>query len=68
MDLARHWGTSLPIATNTLKMTTQCGMHFVVDQLTRQFCTWEAQLQYRYQHGLVYSDTLFHEKKQPERL
>ena len=62
MDLARRWGTSLPVATNTLKMMTQRGIHIVVDQLTCHFCTREAQLQYRYQRGPVYSDTLFHEK------
>ena len=62
MDLARRWGTSVPIATNTLKMTTQRGTHIVADQLTRRFRTREAQLQYRYQCGPVYSDTLFHEK------
>ena len=43
-------------------MTTQWGISLVADQLTHQFCTREAQLQYRYQHGPVYSDTLFHEK------
>ena len=37
-------------------------MNFVADQPTRQFRTWEAQLQYGYQCGPVYSDTLFHEK------
>ena len=47
---------------NTLKMTTQRGIRVMVDQLTRRFCTREAQLQYQYQHGPVYSDTLFHEK------
>ena len=62
MDLAQRWGTSLPVATNTLKMTTQQGILIVADQLTRRFHTREAQLQYRYQHGPVYSDMLFHEK------
>ena len=62
MDLARRWGTSIPIATNTLKMTTQRGIRLVADQLTRRFRTREAQLQYRYQRGPVYSDTLFHEE------
>ena len=37
-------------------------MHFVADQLTCRFQTQEVQLQYRYQCGPVYSDTLFHEK------
>ena len=62
MDLAQCWGTSLPVATNTLKMTTQRGIHIVVDQLTCLFCTTEAQLQIQYQRGPVYSDTLFNEK------
>ena len=62
MDLARRWGTSLPIATNTLKMTTRQGIRLVADQLTRRFCTREAQLQYQYPRGPVYSNTLFHEK------
>ena len=62
MDLAQCWGTSLPIAMNTLKMTTQRGICLAVDQLTHRFRTWEAQLQYQYQRGPVYSDTLFHAK------
>ena len=43
-------------------MTTQQGIRLVADQLTHRFCTREAQLQYQYQRGPVYSDTLFHEK------
>ena len=42
MELARCWGTSLPIATNTLKMTTQQGIRLVADQLTCRFRTREA--------------------------
>ena len=41
MDLTRRWETSLPVATNTLKMTTQRGIRIVADQLTHCFCTRE---------------------------
>ena len=43
-------------------MTTQRGVHIVADQLTHHSRTREAQLQYQYQCGPVYSALLFHEK------
>jgi hypothetical protein len=60
-DLARRWGTSLPVAQRTLQVTTQRGMRFVSNDLTRRFRTRQAQLQYTFQRGPVYSDTLFNE-------
>jgi len=59
-ELARRWGTSLSVAGNTLKVTTQRGIRFITkDNLSRRFWTWQAQLGHKWLRTAVYSDTAF---------
>ncbi len=63
-QLARRWGTSVTVAQNTLKVTTQRGVRFVTkENLSRRFRTRQAQLQYRHLRTNVFSDTMFSEVK-----
>jgi hypothetical protein len=61
--LALRWGTSLDVATRTLKVTTQRGIRNILSPLTRCFRTRQSQLQYRHHQTNVYSDTLFSDTK-----
>ncbi len=61
--LSRRWGTSLEIATKTLKNTTQKGIRQLDSNLTRRFRTRQTHLRYRSLRTNVYSDTLFSEVK-----
>jgi hypothetical protein len=61
--LAQRWGTSLNIATRTLKVTTQRGICNILSPLTRRFRMRQSQLQYRHLRTDVYSDILFSDTK-----
>ena len=62
--LAWQWGTSVMVATHTLKVTTQRGIRFITkDNLSRQFRTRQAQLGHKWLRTAVYSDTMFSDIK-----
>jgi hypothetical protein len=61
--LAHRWGTSLDIASHTLKVTTQRGLRYLEGNLSRRFRTRQAQLRYKFLRSDVYSDTLFSDVK-----
>merc|ERR1740139_1931563 len=61
-ELARRWGTSIPIAENTRKTTIQRGVRELTNSLGRRFRTRQHQLQSRVHTTKFYSDTLFSSK------
>lgn len=58
-ELAIKWRISLDMARNTLKVTTQNGVHHAVNPLRRRYCTDIMLNWYRRLNTTVYSDTLF---------
>jgi hypothetical protein len=62
--LAQRWGTSIDIASKTLKVTTQRGIRNLSPP-TRRFRTRQSQLRYSHLRTDVYSDTLLSEVKSP---
>lgn len=61
--LAQRWGTSIDIASKTLKVTTQRGIRNILSPLSRRFRTRQTHLRYKYLNTDVYSDTLFSQTK-----
>ncbi len=62
-SLARRWGTSLDVATKTLRVTTQQGIRRLDSNLTRRFRTRQTHLRYSHVRTDVFSDTLFSDVK-----
>eukprot|EP00934_Nitzschia_sp_Nitz4_P002319 Nitzschia sp. Nitz4//scaffold471_size5685//193//5616//NITZ4_009210-RA/size5685-processed-gene-0.1-mRNA-1//1//CDS//3329552692//2319//frame0 len=57
--LARRWGTSIYMAEQAMKATTQRGIRYMDGNLTQRFRTRQRQLQSRYLRTKVYTDTMF---------
>jgi transposase InsO family protein len=61
-NLAQRWGIHLIAAKETIKVTTQKGIHYSVGPPERRFKTKQAQLRYHQlsgRHGRFYTDTMF---------
>ncbi|MGH3054118.1 MAG: hypothetical protein ACRDL7_03970, partial [Gaiellaceae bacterium] len=61
--LARRWGVSQSVASETLKLTTQRGVRYMQDYTDRRYRTRQAQLRYPHLRTQVYSDTMFSDVK-----
>jgi hypothetical protein len=60
--LAKRWGTSVAIATDTINKTTQRGVRQLSGPLTRRFRTRQKQLEHNFLNTKMYTDTFFKDK------
>ena len=61
--LGTLWGISINLAENISSTTTQKGVSTLTGPMVRRFRTRQAHLRYNYLETMVYSDTMFSDKK-----
>jgi hypothetical protein len=60
--LTWRWGASINNVADTLKKTTQHGLHYLKGHLTRRFWTRQEELENRFLHTKMYTDAFFKDK------